>query len=236
MKRLFAIVLPVLMLGFSTNTVARTYCVMEFGTPYYTEGDSCDSSRGGTQITKEKYDKLLSDFRKGIRTPQKKYSHFFSISTKDLTSPIFFAVFFLLNIHWWVFVILHVWFLRKESKDMPFLGRVAIVSFITVCAAYLFERYVIKDVFLWVPSILAIAVMAIVVNGIWDAIRKHRPNPNETGAIKSVADRIKPVLNPTDSKLSENDRKLRQLKKLVDDGVITEEDYAKKKKELLDKF
>ena len=114
--------------------------------------------------------------------------------------------------------------------------RLAIVSFITVCAAYLFERYVIKDVFLWVPSILAIAVMAITVNGIWDAIRKHRPNPNEAGAIKSVAHRIKPVWNTPDSELSENDRKLRQLKKLVDDGVITEEDYAMKKKELLDKF
>ena len=212
-----------------TSNSRQVWCATKLWSGRFSEG-ICKGSGGRAFASKQEADaehKRLKGSPLGFLTP---------ISTGNLIRPIFFAVFLLLNIHWWVFVILHVWFLRKESKDMPFLGRVAIVSFITVCAAYLFERYVIKQEYFWVPSILAIAFMAVTVNGIWDAIRKHRSNPNESGAIKSVAHRIKPVLNPTDSELSENDRKLRHLKSLLDDGVITEEDYAMKKKELLDKF
>ena len=53
--------------------------------------------------------------------------------------------------------------------------------FMTFCAAFLYEKYVAKDVFLWLPALIVIAIMVLTVQ--WATETIARKNKTDTSSI-----------------------------------------------------
>jgi len=77
-----------------------------------------------------------------------------------------------LNFHWWLVAFVCAFILWKASPSSRFWW-----SFIiTYGLAFLYETYIAKDVFPWLPYLAVIAVMCIIPNWIVWAIRKETPS------------------------------------------------------------
>jgi len=96
--------------------------------------------------------------------------------------------FYLLSVHWWIFVALFFAVprltgnLEVHPDDGIEFGHTVFVFFVTIGAAFWYEKYVSKDVFVWVPALIVIGIMVATVKWATETIvRKTKTDTRSMG-------------------------------------------------------